>query len=97
MHVLNMFGRVARVCIQVTCIPDPQAKVVSGAALQQPVAAGTDAAAAEAADRRRIMYEVQWQAISAAAAGLPGLGASPHQSQAVLASRNRTGDIVAQV
>ena len=70
-----------------------QARVVSGTALQQPVAPGADAAAAEAADRRRIMYEVQWQAASAAVPGTLRLSIGPHRQVAVLASQNRSGDL----
>jgi hypothetical protein len=76
-----------------------QAKAVSGAALQQPLAAGANAAAAEAADRQRLMYEVQWQASSAAAAsaGTPSPGASLHRQGALLVANNRTGAVMAQV
>ena len=73
--------------------------MVSSAALQQPVAAEADAAAAEAADRRRVMYEVQWQSASAAAAvaAAPSPGASLHWRGAVLAVQKRTGYLITQV
>ena len=71
--------------------------MVSSAALQQPVAAGTDAAAAEAADRRRVMYEVQWQAAFAAVPSNSSLAIGLHQRGVVLVAQNRSGDLIAQV
>ncbi len=68
----------------------PLREGAAGAAAETP-------AAAEEADRARVLYEVQWQAATAAAADALHLRAFPAGAVAVLTGRDASGNLVSQV